>query len=91
MVQIVLPWLSERHVPKRFHVTLPCHNVVWLGLVPPSPPLLLPSPACPLSLLLTLSLEKIAGRIGNVDVVKEVGNDLLLHGLPGPKVDVEVP
>jgi hypothetical protein len=40
--------LLECHIPNQLHVCAPSHAGIWLGLMPLTPPLLLPSPSHPL-------------------------------------------
>jgi hypothetical protein len=52
------PQLLECHISYERCICVPSHAVIWLGLMPLSPPQLLPDPLRPPSLLSTLSLEK---------------------------------
>jgi hypothetical protein len=70
MIQIVDAGLLERHIPKELHAPIPSHAVIWLGLMPLSPPLLPLGPPCPSSLSSTSSLDKFAGHIDEVYLVK---------------------
>jgi hypothetical protein len=91
MIQIVDPGLPKCHIVKMPHIQLPCHAILWLGLMPVSPPLLLPCPSRPSSLLSTSSLDVFAAHVNKIYLVNEIHNDLLLLGLRGPKVKIQVP
>jgi hypothetical protein len=91
MIQSVDPGLPKRHIAKIPHVRLPCHAIIWLGLVPVSPPLLSPCPSCPSSLSSTTSLDVFAADVDEVYLVYEIRDDLLPLGLRGPEVKIQVP
>ena len=77
MVRIMEPRLPKAHTPKCLRVHPPGHNIIWLGVIPPSPPSLPPSPSCPRSLSSALALNKLARRVDDVDFVEKIRNDLL--------------
>jgi hypothetical protein len=60
MIRIVESGLPKHHVAEELFVPALSHAIVWLGLMPLSPPLLLPSPSHPLSLSLTQLLDVFA-------------------------------
>jgi hypothetical protein len=91
MIRIVDPGLPKRHVAEMPHVRLPCHAIILLGLMPVSPPLLLPSPSHPSSLSSTTSLDLFAAHVDEVYFVGEIHDDLLPLGLWGPEVKIQVP
>ncbi len=91
MIRIVDPGLLKRHIGKMSHVRLPCHAIIWLGLMPVSPPLLLPCPSRPSSLSLTTSLDVFAAPVDEIYLVNEIRDDLLPLGSQGLKVKIQVP
>jgi hypothetical protein len=90
MVRIVEPRLPKAHTPECICVHPPCHNIIWLGVVPPSPPPLPPSPPCPRSLSSALALMEPARRVNDVDFVEEIRNGLLPLRSWGSEIDVEI-
>jgi hypothetical protein len=91
MIRIVDPGLPKRHIAEMPHVQLPCHAIIWLGLMPVSPPLLLPSPSCPSSLSLIMSLDVFAAHVDEVYFIGEICDDLLSLSSWGPEVKIQVP
>jgi hypothetical protein len=91
MVQSMEPGLPKYHIVKKLCVFAPCHTIVWLGLMPMDPPPMPPSPSCPLSLLLAMSLDVFSGHVDEVYVVKQVRNGFLPAGSRGPKINIQVP
>jgi hypothetical protein len=91
MVQSMKPRLPKHHIAKKLRVFASSHTIVWLGLMPMYPPLLLPSPPCPLSLSSTTSLDVFLGHVNKVYFVNQVCNGFLPAGLRGPKINIQVP
>ncbi len=91
MIQIVDPGLPKHHVAEMPHVRLPCHAIIWLGLMPVPPPLLSPSTLRPSSLSSTTSLDVFAAHVDEVYFVGEIRDDLLPLGSWGPEVKIQVP
>ncbi len=91
MIQIVDPGLPKRHVAEMPHVRLPCHAIIWLGLMPVSPPLLSPCPLRPSSLSSATLLDVFAAHVDKIYLIDEIRDDLLPLGSWGPKVKVQVP
>ena len=91
VVQIIDPGLPKRHIVEMLHIRLPRHAIIWLGLMPVSPPLLSPGPLRSSSLSSTTSLNVFADHIDEIHLIKEICNDLLLLGLWGLEVKIQVP
>ncbi len=70
MVQSMDPWLSECHIPYELCICIPSHAVIWLGLMPLSPPPLPPGPLRPSSLLLTWSLDKFPQPVNKINLIE---------------------
>jgi hypothetical protein len=47
VIRVMEPRLLYRNILEKLSISIPCHAVIWLGLVPLSPPLLPPSPSPP--------------------------------------------
>jgi hypothetical protein len=91
MVQGMEPRLPKCHIAKKLCVLAPSHTVVWLGLIPMYPSLLLPGPSCSLSLSLATLLDLFLGHVDEVYFVKQVRNGFLPAGSRGPKVYIQIP
>jgi hypothetical protein len=59
MIQIVDPGLSKCHIAKMPHVRLPCHAIIWLGLMPVPPPFVVAMSIAPLFPV----INHVVGRI----------------------------
>ncbi len=91
VVQVMDLRLSECHILKELCIYVPSNAVIWLGLMPLTPPLLLPSPSCSPSLSSTLSLDEFTWLVNEVHFVKQIRNDRLPLSLQGPKIDIRSP
>ena len=91
VIRIVDPRPSYCNVLKKLCVSIPSHAVIWLGLVPLSPPPLPPSPS-PASLsTIPPALKVLSGDAGESDLVEQIHYNLLPFGARGPKVDIQIP
>ncbi len=80
VIQVMDPRPPECNALEKLCVPIPGHAIIWLGMMPLSPPPLPPSPLCPPSLLSTLPLQEFVGHIGEVHLVEQIRDDLLPLG-----------
>ncbi len=77
MLRVMEPGLPKHHVLKMSYARISCHAIIWLRVVPVSPPLLLLGPLRSLSLLLTTSLDVFAAQVNEIYLVNEIHDNLL--------------
>jgi hypothetical protein len=81
----------ECNFPKVPNIALPSHDVIWLGVIPSSHPLLPPCPPSPGQLQPTLPQTEFAGQVNKVYLVEQVGGGLLPPVTGVFKADVQIP